>query len=353
MAERYELLFHDIVVLCFDRDIGECEVIDEGRIPFDLDLDKGQTVKAYARNINRFEGWCSGRILSLDRKYAKKILNYFGFTQSLDISDRADIALSTRCLSLNDSFWVRKAGEQVSWDEVNLFDNTLLNSVFDIALLGHSETLSNTELINPDISTDGTAPKAWKREKDGFVLLKGESEEDSVLRETEGSMILRGLGINATLYEKDTFQNYSVSRCKCFTSKDINFVRARSYKNWCDSKGKYFTQELDKFRDSFELMIIGDFLIGNADNHDRNWGFLYDNDMNIIGMNPLMDFDHAFLSSENEISPPALFTRGRISQKQYALDLISSHESDINWDIDLGSYKYGGYTKKRMEELLK
>jgi len=33
-------------------------------------------------NINSFDTWCADRLFSLDRKYAKRILNVLGLTQS-------------------------------------------------------------------------------------------------------------------------------------------------------------------------------------------------------------------------------------------------------------------------------
>lgn len=57
-------------------------------------------------------------------------------------------------------------------------------------LLGKGFTADRIEFLTPDIHTDGKAPKAWKRTKDGFYLLKRDCSNESALREVEASKIL-------------------------------------------------------------------------------------------------------------------------------------------------------------------
>ena len=92
-------------------------------------------------------------------------------TQAVTDKERAKIALSYRCASLTDPFWVRKKGEKVSFEEVNLYENHLDNTFIDIALKGKQYTVDNENLAK-DLSTKGCFPKAWKRVENGFVLLK-------------------------------------------------------------------------------------------------------------------------------------------------------------------------------------
>ncbi len=349
-SSEWILCFKDIAVCYIDRDSGEVSIAEERFLPFDLALTGGDSTATRVKNVTSFNAWCAKRILSLDRKYAKEILNYYGFEQAYDDTTRANIALVTRCLSLNDSFWVKQPHEDVTWDTVNLFDNSLKDTVFDIALLGRSFTVTNEALRIPDINTDGTAPKAWVRRDDNFYLLKGDNK-DSVTREVEASIILNRLGISTVKYVESAFKGVRVSECACFTNKDVNFVRAGRYKAWCERNGKFFYQELKRYKMNFDLMNIADFIIGNADEHPDNWGFLYDSNMNIYGMNLLMDYDHAFESSLSTICTPALMTRGTVSQQQVAIDTINDYKNLLNWDIDLSVFKYGEYVKRRLSIL--
>lgn len=53
-------------------------------------------------NLTNFYYWCATRVLTLDRVYAKEILNSIGALQAQTDRDRAKIALSYHCLSLTD-----------------------------------------------------------------------------------------------------------------------------------------------------------------------------------------------------------------------------------------------------------
>lgn len=350
VEDAWLISFQDKPVFTIDRNSGEVIIYDEFFLPFDCAVTTNTSVADLVSNITIFNSWCARRVLSLDRKYAKEILNFYGFEQGIDDATRAKIALATHCLSLNDCFWAKKITEASAWSDVNLFDNSLKDTIFDIALLGSSATFTNTDLITPDVNTDGTAPKAWVRKDDGFYLLKGDMD-DSVTREVEASKILNDLGISTVSYSEDSFKDARVSNCKCFTSKNVNFVRAGRYKDWCSLNHKHFYQELKKYQASFDLMNIADFLVGNTDQHPNNWGFLYDNEINIYDMNPLMDYDHAFLGNMLTICTPALMTRGTVSQKQVALDTIAQYKDIINWDADLSQYKYGAYVEERLNLL--
>lgn len=65
--------------------------------------------------------------------------------------DRADISLSYHCVSLTDVFWVKKRGENVTFQDLNLYDNSLKEAVVEISLKGRQMTVTNQELA-PDLS---------------------------------------------------------------------------------------------------------------------------------------------------------------------------------------------------------
>jgi hypothetical protein len=88
----------------------------------------------------------------LDRKYAKELLNSIGAKQALTDKDRAQIALSYRCLSLRDLYWIRKEGETVLFRNVDLYRHSLDNALVDIALKGRNLTINNSSLIASDLN---------------------------------------------------------------------------------------------------------------------------------------------------------------------------------------------------------
>ena len=152
-------------------DTGKARIISEQFMPYDLYLDEEEAesydIDLRLNNLNNFYHWCASRVLSLDRKYAKEILNSIGAAQAVTDRDRADISLSYHCVSLTDVFWVRKKGEDATFRELNLYDNSLNKAVVEISLKGRQMTVTNRELA-PDLSTKGCFPKAWIRDKEGF-----------------------------------------------------------------------------------------------------------------------------------------------------------------------------------------
>ena len=60
-------------------------------------------------------------MLTLDRTYAKEILNSIGASQNVTDRERAQIALSYHCLSLLDVFWVKGEKENILFEDINLY----------------------------------------------------------------------------------------------------------------------------------------------------------------------------------------------------------------------------------------
>ena len=95
---------------------GEAEVLNRKFMPYDLYLEEEDLeydIEIRMNNLNNFYHWCASRVLSLDRKYAKEILNSIGAVQAVTDRERADISLSYHCVSLTDVFWVRKHGSGI------------------------------------------------------------------------------------------------------------------------------------------------------------------------------------------------------------------------------------------------
>ena len=63
-------------------------------------------------------------------------------------------------LSLSDHYWVKPAGSNLSWDEVNFFENDFSPDVGD-ALLGKLSKTSDIDLRSPDWTCDGNLRKRW------------------------------------------------------------------------------------------------------------------------------------------------------------------------------------------------
>ena len=72
------------------RGDGSCTVYFPGFMPYDLYLNTADDeLDARVSNLDNFTHWCASRVLTLDRKFAKEILNSLGFRQAVTDRDRA------------------------------------------------------------------------------------------------------------------------------------------------------------------------------------------------------------------------------------------------------------------------
>lgn len=298
---------------------GHCKIYDRQFLPYHLYLEEGEDIDTLVSNITNFYYWCATRILTLDRQYAKEILNSIGASQAETDRERAQIALSYHCLSLTDIYWVRKDTETVTFSELNLYENHLSNAFVDVSLRGKQMTVENQSLVR-DLSTDGCFPKAWIRVSDGFRLLKDggvRAVEDEVL----ASRICQCFRVNQVFYHEDVFEGEKVSVSDIMTSLRYSIVSREAYEIYAanqDLDAMEAILQLDSY--SFYMMNILDYLVGNTDRHWGNWGLLVDNETNRpIRLHPLMDFNQAFRAYDTPEGANCQTVRPmRMSQRQAA-----------------------------------
>ena len=307
---------------------GKCTVHYPSFMPYNLHFEKGDDMDTRFNNLNNFYYWCATRVLTLDRKYAKEILNSIGANQSYTDKDRAMIAISYHGLSMTDVYWIRAKKEKLNFSDISLYNHSLSHAFADVSLRGRQMTVQNAELIISrdaagDIGTPGVAPKAWIRENGVFFLLK-DGEERDVEAELLASKIVDCFAVEHVSYSPAVFEGVQVSKCKIVTSEEQSIVPFEFVDIYCTNRGidkmKYV---MNKDHYSYYMMNIIDYLIGNTDRHWGNWGFIVDNKTNkLVSLYPLMDFNKAFLSYETEDGARCQTTDRKISQKDAALEAV-------------------------------
>ena len=294
----YEIMHMDRRVATMN-DSGQCKIYYKSFMPYNLYLEEAEDIDTLVNNITNFNYWCATRVLTLDRKYAKEILNSIGMLQAVTDKDRAKIALSYRYASLTDVFWVKLKKEKISFRDINLYENHLNNTFMDIALKGKQYTVQN-EYLARDLSTNGCFPKAWQRMNDSFRLLKAD-DADAVERELLASQICRCFDVSQVLYEKDYFDGEKVSASSNITSKEYSIVSMEAFEIYAanhERNTKKYILSFDKH--NYYMMNIIDFLVGNTDRHWGNWGVLVRNSNNKpVRLYDLMDFNQAFHSYDS------------------------------------------------------
>lgn len=289
------IIMHGDLPVASVTDRGKCHIHKPQFLPWNLWLEEENDLDTRVSNITNFNYWCATRVLTLDRAYAKEILNSIGAKQAVTDRDRAQIALSYHCLTLTDIYWVKTNDEDVTFDRINLYDNHLSNAFVDLALRGKQMTVENSSLIADNMSTSGVFPKAWIRKPDGFYLYK-DGDESSVEREIMASRICRCFDCPQVLYEEEVFEGQRTSVSRLMTDKEHSIATREAFEIYAQNQDidpNTFITDLDA--KGFYMMNILDYLIGNTDRHWGNWGFLIDNRTGKpIRLHDLMDFNQAF-----------------------------------------------------------
>lgn len=320
----YELMHMEKIIAIISA-TGRVEILDEQFMPYDLYLESedDNDIDVLMNNIINFNHWCASRVLSLDRKYAKELLNSIGAAQAITDKDRANISLSYHCVSLTDVYWVRNAGENITFSELNLYDNTLNEAIVELSLKGRQMIVTNQELA-PDLSTKGCFAKAWIRGENGFKLLKDGGEE-VVRRELLASEICQCFDIPQVIYREYRYDGEPVTESDIITSKDFSMVSKMAFDVYAcnhDVDTLEICKKIDPI--TYYGMNILDYLVGNTDRHPENWGFLVDNTNNeYVSLYPLMDFNQSFLSYDNldGANCQTVLPR-RLSQRKAAIEAV-------------------------------
>ena len=301
---------------------GECKIYLEDFMPYDLVLEESDDFDDRINNVTNFYYWCASRMLTLDRTYAKEILNSIGVSQSVTDRERAQIALSYHCLSLLDVFWVKEENETVRFEDINLYTHSLSNALVDIALRGHQMTVTNAHLLANDLSTGGCYPKAWVRKDDGFYLYK-DGGQDAVEREVLASKICRCFDCHQVLYEQGMFENEPVSISKIMTSQRYSLVTYAAYDVYCTN---HDWNTLDKILEldahGYYMMNILDYLVGNETNQP-------------IRLHDLMDFNRAFQQYDTLDGANCLTVGKRhLRQREAALEAVRNIDLNQLHNVD-------------------
>lgn len=337
MKTVYEVMHGERCVASVDMQ-GHCKIYEENFMPFHLWLDDSdEEIDTLVNNVSNFNYWCATRILTLDRQYAKEILNSIGASQAVTDRERAQIALSYRCVSLTDIYWVRRQGEQVRFQDVNLYDNHLSNAFIDVSLRGKQITAQNDELAQ-DLSTNGGFPKAWLRTGNGFQLLK-DGGMDAVEREILASRICQCFDCRQVFYREFFYDGQKVSASEIMTSKEYSIVSREAFEIYAvnhDIDPLKYILELDGY--SYHMMNLLDYLVGNTDRHWGNWGLRVDNRTNRpVGLHALMDFNRAFSAYETVDGASCLTARPRIlTQREAAKEAAAKIGLNQKAEIEAG-----------------
>ncbi len=343
------------------QDNGICEVLDFDRLPFALRKENILFVD--------FMEWAASRTLSIDRSYAKEILNSVRLPQS----NRYAVCKACRGLSLEDSYWIKEETDDKTWEEVNLFRNSLSLFITEISLSGRNvrykaEGKIKESIHTPELTTLGTSAKGWIR-GDGMLYLhkvgKYEIPADEILTALHIPHIgysVSGDEILESYLSEERRQwlrgvGEEIVNAEIFTSEDQALVTFEEFKIFCEAYGLNAYEEAVKIDRPFYLkMQIADYILNNSDRHEQNWGFFMDNESGkLTGYCPLFDHDHAFADNREVMSQTTeeyipLYQAALEAQKELKLDLSGLDKMKRPKLLDEKQWEGVLERKKRLEE---
>ena len=273
-----------------------CDFIIEG----EGELEFCKIVKTYATLpfwCENIDSWVANRSAAKHRSHVNKLLEMYGGKTS-----SVFIAL-THCLSLTDTLWVKSEREDVSWKDVNLYENQFDEDVSKFAFNGRDVVNFQKTTTSPELTTDGAYDKCWLNEKDGIHLIKtGSSGARNAGLEPYGEVLASQVFekiCSSVKYDLKKYDGRIVSDCKIFTSQEYGYKPVSFFLKNGVKYGLPETLEIYRefdCEDEFRRMVVADCITLNSDRHFGNFGFLVNNEtFERTALNPCFDFNMAFV----------------------------------------------------------
>lgn len=129
-------------------------------------LPVGVRCKNGAADLAGLNEWWSSRTVPAYRPGLKTAL------EKLNANSPKALLPSSLGLSLSDHYWIKPIFSELSWENVNFFDNGFSGDMGDL-LFDECQKDGGFDLRSPDISTDGCLKKRWIISDGRRLLLKG------------------------------------------------------------------------------------------------------------------------------------------------------------------------------------
>lgn len=231
-------------------------------------------------------GFLERRKAPKHREHIQRLLERFG------CDDLEGFINVTHAVSLNDTFWVKKAESDLCWNQVSLYRNEFDQLISEAAFDG-SASSSELSTTSPEFGTDGNYAKCWVREDNEIYLYKTGSSRYEVepLSEFLAAQLAAILCPSFVDYDLDFYRGKLISKCRLFTSEAEGLAKAAGiFPGECTIP--VLLEYFDKLGsgDDFRRMCVLDSLIFNPDRHYGNFGVMFDTEtMAPLRMCPVFD----------------------------------------------------------------
>lgn len=196
-----------------------------------------------------------------------------------------------RGLSLTDQYWMKPCGSEVTWREINFYDNPF-DEVIGRELLGTMERSSLAgiaSLVTPSAATNGMLRKYWRIAQGGIRQL---CKASTLPLRREPANEYAATKLMELLLSPDDYVPYAVevhngepwSVCNCFTDGTHEYIPAANLLYGDpplygpDALGAFrkfgAAHEIAGFDEALDKMMALDALLDNNDRHLGNFGVI-------------------------------------------------------------------------------
>lgn len=286
----------NVIYTLINKETPLCDFVIEG----EGELELCKIVKTYSPLpfwCEPLSTWIANRSAAKHRAHVNRILDLCGG------KTKSGFIALTHCLSLTDTLWVKSEHENVTWKEVNLYENKFDEVISKLSFDGNGLFGIQMTTTSPELTTDGAYDKCWLNEQDGIHLIKtGSSGARNAGLEPYGEVLASQVFekiCDSVKYNFRRFDGRVVSDCKIFTSqkfgyKPISLILKNGVKYGLPETLEFY-RELG-CEDAFRRMVVADCITLNSDRHFGNFGFMVNNDsFERVSVNPCFDFNMAFV----------------------------------------------------------
>lgn len=284
-ADREYLLMNgDTKILKFD-------------LPLMVELQRYSSILPYG--FENIADWAEDRKKFSCAKDARK------FFRDIGILNNADYIEATHCVSLHDTFWLKRAGSKLRWKDVSPFRHNYSDVISTYALEGVKLEKPDKSYFSPVMSTNGSFPHTWKycgENKIKFIKASGKYGLAGTMVGIEpfaeyfASQIAEYLGFRHVKYTLRKHIRHDgdidiVTECPCYTNEEFGSVSAATLGL------EDYEQVIDTSRNLGDVsyktcldMLFLDSLLMNTDRHMGNIEFIMRNStLELVGIAPIFD----------------------------------------------------------------
>lgn len=266
-----------------------------GRVFQPEHLPVGVSVKKGIADRAALNEWWADRSIPASRSGIREAL------ETLDVTSTKMLLVRCYGLSLSDQYWIYPENSNLTWDQINFFENLFSDDMGDV-LFGTQKKADGFDFSSPDNTSDGCLKKRWKILNGKRCLIKGGSNpfRQQPFNEVIAAGIMERLGIDHIPYTVMWKEDAPYSVCEDFVTADTELISAwrimqmqkkenstsvyQHFVNCCKALGA------PNVVPSLDRMIILDYIIANEDRHLNNFGLLRNAEtLEWLGFAPIFD----------------------------------------------------------------